>query len=219
MSTIKSKVLAACATLTLVSGVGAAGAITAGTAAAATPSCGPTCVDPFSYQFGTHKAPNYVMDVFRQGNKVGQPVILFRSSNNDPAEDFTGSLQGTVSDFFAAGLVSSAVDLHYGGTCEVTSLVAPVLSAPAAPVVTQSISGGTFAAGDVQRRGDLRQRQRRDGGILPATVTTTGTNNTITITGRRPIGERNRLECVRRHQRPAAPTTCRTPRRSPSAPT
>ena len=37
---IKSKVLAAAATLTMVGGVGAAGALTAGTASAATPSCG-----------------------------------------------------------------------------------------------------------------------------------------------------------------------------------
>ena len=37
---IKSKVLAAAATLTLVGGVGMAGALSAGTASAATPSCG-----------------------------------------------------------------------------------------------------------------------------------------------------------------------------------
>ena len=76
-------------------------------AGAATPSCGPSCIDPFSFQFGTHHSPNYVLDVFRQGDKVGQPIILFRASNDDPAEDFTVSFQGTVSDFYAAGLVSA----------------------------------------------------------------------------------------------------------------
>ena len=35
-------------------------------------------------------------------------------SNSDPAEDFSVSFQGLVSDFFAAGLVSPAVALHYG---------------------------------------------------------------------------------------------------------
>jgi hypothetical protein len=45
---------------------------------------------------------------------VGTPVILFRSSNSDPAEDWTFSEQGTVADFYAAGLVSAAVALHYG---------------------------------------------------------------------------------------------------------
>jgi hypothetical protein len=110
----KSKVLAAAATLTLVGGVGATGVLTAGTASAATPSCGFTCINLFSYQYGTHISPNYVVDVLRQGQKTGQPIILFRASNYDPAEDWTVSFQGTVDDFFAAGLVSSAVALHYG---------------------------------------------------------------------------------------------------------
>src|ERR1035441_4546481 len=87
---IKSKVFAATAALTLI-GRASAGALTATTANAATRPSGGGCLDPFSYQFGTHHAPNYVMDVFRQGEKAGQPVILFRSSNNDPAEDFTRS--------------------------------------------------------------------------------------------------------------------------------
>jgi hypothetical protein len=112
---IKSKVLAAAATLTLVGGVGVAGAVTAGSAAAATPSCGNSCINVFSQQFGTHRSPNFVVDVLRQGERVGQPIILFRTANFDPAEDWTVAFQGTVADFFAAGLVSAAVNLHYGG--------------------------------------------------------------------------------------------------------
>jgi len=108
---IKSKVFAAAATLTLVGGVGAAGAISA---SAATPSCGFTCIEVFNHNFGTHAHPNFILDTFRQGEKVGQPQILFRVSNSDPAEDYTISYQGLVSDFFAAGLVSAAVNLHYG---------------------------------------------------------------------------------------------------------
>src|SRR6201997_477391 len=111
---IKSKVLAATATLTLVGGVGTAGVLSAGTASAATPSCGIACVNVFSYQFGTHANPQYVVDVLRQGEKVGQPAILFRQANYDPAEDWTVAFQGTVADFFAAGLVSSSLALHYG---------------------------------------------------------------------------------------------------------
>jgi hypothetical protein len=108
---IKSKLLAGAATLALVGGVGTAGALSA---AAATPSCGHNCVDIFSRAFGTHKTPGYVLDVLRQGAKVGQPIILFRTSNTDPAEDIVPSIQGTTADFFAAGLASSAVALHYG---------------------------------------------------------------------------------------------------------
>jgi len=111
---IKSKVLASAATLTLLGGVGMAGALSAGTASAATPSCGGSCIDIFSHQFGTHRSPNYVVDVLRQGEKVGQPIILFRTANFDPAEDWTVSFQGTTADFFAAGLVGAAVALHYG---------------------------------------------------------------------------------------------------------
>jgi hypothetical protein len=111
---IKSKVLAASATLTLVGGMGAAGALTAGTASAATPSCGSSCINVFTNQFGTHRSPNFVVDVLRQGEKAGQPVILFRTANYDPAEDFTVAFQGTVRDFYNANLVSSELALHYG---------------------------------------------------------------------------------------------------------
>jgi hypothetical protein len=111
---IKGKLLASAATLTLVGGVGMAGALSAGTASAATPSCGGSCIDIFSHQFGTHRTPNYVVDVLRQGEKVGQPIILFRTANYDPAEDWTVSFQGTTADFQAAGLVGAAVALHYG---------------------------------------------------------------------------------------------------------
>ena len=107
----KSKMLAGAATLALVGGVATVGSLSA---SAATPSCGHRCIDVFSRQFGTHHHPNFVMDVFRQGAKVGQPIILFRTSNSDPAEDFTLSFQGTVSEFYAAGLVSPQVNLHYG---------------------------------------------------------------------------------------------------------
>jgi hypothetical protein len=108
---IKSKLLAGAATLALVGGVATVGSLSA---TAATPSAGRNAIDIFSRAFGTHRTPNYVVDVLRQGAKVGQPIILFRTSNTDPAEDFAPSVQGTTADFYAAGLVSSAVALHYG---------------------------------------------------------------------------------------------------------
>jgi hypothetical protein len=108
---IKSKLVASAAALTLLSGVGAAAAMSAG---AATPSCGHDCIDIFSRAFGTHRTLGYVLDVLRQGARTGQPIILFRTSNTDPAEDFVPSIQGATSDFYAAGLVSAAVALHYG---------------------------------------------------------------------------------------------------------
>lgn len=114
---IKSKALAAAAAVTLSLGIGAA---TAGSPAhAATPSCGPNCIDIFSKNFGDYPpsgTPKFALDVFRQSQKVGQPIILFRQANSDPAEDFTLSFEGQVSQFFDSGLVSAAFALHYG--CE-----------------------------------------------------------------------------------------------------
>ena len=113
----KSKMLAAAATLTLVGG--AAGTLAAGPANAATPSCGHRCVNVFSKKFSDFLTtkPGFVLDVLRQGAKVGQPIIMFQSSNADPAEDFTVSLQGTVTEFDAAGLaVPARWLLHYAAT-------------------------------------------------------------------------------------------------------
>jgi hypothetical protein len=107
---MKNKVLAAAATLTMVGGLSAVGALSA---SAATPSCGNTCIDLFSREFGTHHNPAFVLDVWRGTAKAGTPIILYRTSNNDAAEDFTVSFQGTVNDFYQAGLVSSALNLHY----------------------------------------------------------------------------------------------------------
>ena len=107
---MKRKILAAAATLTMVGGLSTVGVLSAN---AATPSCGRTCINIFSREFGNHARPNFVLDVFRQSARVGQPIILFRTSNTDKAEDFNVSLQGTVDQFFHAGLISAAMDLHF----------------------------------------------------------------------------------------------------------
>jgi len=107
---IKSRILAATAALTVVGGLGTVGALSA---SAATPPCGHNCIDIFSREFGTHHHPNFVLDVWRGSARAGTPIILYRTSNTDKAEDFNVSFQGTVQDFFNAGLVSSALNLHY----------------------------------------------------------------------------------------------------------
>jgi hypothetical protein len=38
-------------------------------------------------------------------------LVNTETSNHDPAEDFTVSRQGTVGDFFTAGLVTAALNL------------------------------------------------------------------------------------------------------------
>ena len=106
----KSKVLAAVATLTLVGGVGLAGALTtAGPAAASSLSCGGSCVNTFNQNLG----PAFALGVLRQGEKVGQPIILFKTTISEPAEDYRTSFQGTVADFYQADLVDAEPALHY----------------------------------------------------------------------------------------------------------
>ena len=102
---IKSKVFATAATMTMVGGIGAVGLLPA---AASTPSCD-DCYNYYGYDFGD----SFVLDVLRQGEKVGQPIILFRTSNSDPAEDFTYADEGTVATFYADSLVSAGLDQKY----------------------------------------------------------------------------------------------------------
>ena len=108
---IKSKVLASAAALALAGGFGAVGELSA---SAATPSCGSSCINLFVQEFTSHSShPSFVLDVLRQGAKTGQPIILYRAANNDPAEDFTVTREGTVHEYYKAGLVSSGLNLHY----------------------------------------------------------------------------------------------------------
>jgi hypothetical protein len=113
---VKSKLLAAAATLALVGGAGTGAAFTAGTAFAATPECGHGCIDIYNPQLG----PEFLIDSYKQGQATGTPVILFQSSNDDPALDFTPTDQGTVADFYQAGLVTAAFALHFGCDAGVT---------------------------------------------------------------------------------------------------
>ncbi len=117
---IRGKVMAAAAVMTLAGGVSAVGTLAA---RAATPSCYEHCIDLFSQKFGTHTAPSFVLDVLQRHAKAGQPITLYRASNNDAGEDFTIFESARVSRFAADGLVSSVVASHYGGTCSRVSSV------------------------------------------------------------------------------------------------
>jgi hypothetical protein len=111
LSSLKSKILAALAALTMAGGTAAI----AVPAHAESPSCGSTCVDLFSYGPGSNAAdPSYLLDSYKQEQGTGSPVILFATSNTDPAEDFTAQSPDPVSDYLQAGLVGEQVALHYG---------------------------------------------------------------------------------------------------------
>jgi hypothetical protein len=111
---IKSKLLTAAATLTVIGGVSTAGMLSA---SAATPQCtqsGNTCIEIFSKEFGTPAHPGFVETVFLGIPAAGVPTILHRASSTDPAEDLIVPLAGTVSTFYKLGMVSAAVNSHYG---------------------------------------------------------------------------------------------------------
>jgi hypothetical protein len=112
---IKTKLLGTAATLT----VGAAtftavGAVTGGTTAAnaATPQCGLSCIQVFSPRFGT----SFIESVLDGVAQAGQPTILGAASSSNPAGDFMPIVLGTghVSDLYAAGMVSAAVNSNFG---------------------------------------------------------------------------------------------------------
>src|SRR3954449_9071253 len=119
---IKSKVFAAAATATMASGVCTVGALPA---AAATPQCGPHCIQIFSAKFGTPEHPRFVESVFRGIARAGVPTGLLNVSSNNPAGDMIVGRAGMVSDFYAAGMVSAAVNTHYGNLQAVQIEYAP----------------------------------------------------------------------------------------------
>jgi hypothetical protein len=123
---IKTKVLAAAATLTVAGGLSTLGTLPA---AAATPQCGPHCIQVFNAKFGTNASPGFVETVFRGVAKAGQPAIVAPPSSSSPAGDLIATHPasgGLVSDFFAAGLVSAAVNQHYGSESAVQIEFAPL---------------------------------------------------------------------------------------------
>ncbi|MEU1199918.1 hypothetical protein ABZ446_27335 [Streptomyces sp. NPDC005813] len=119
---IKNKVLAAAAAVTVVGGLSAAGTVPAN---AATQGCGDSCIQIYSAKFGTSAQPNLVETVYRGEARAGQPTVMHPVSNTDPAGDIAGHRAGPVSDFYKDGLVSAEVNEHYGNLRAVEVEYAP----------------------------------------------------------------------------------------------
>lgn len=94
--------------------VGGVSALSTQAASAATPACGPSCLSVFSPELGTYASPNFVEHVFGGRARIGTQTGLNTASNSDPSEDFINPHPGTVADYYAMGLVSAAVNRHYG---------------------------------------------------------------------------------------------------------
>jgi hypothetical protein len=121
---IKTRVLAAAATLTVAGGLGTAGTLPA---SAATTQCGSSCIQIFSAEFGTYTSPNFIESVFLGIPLAGVPTILHRASRFDPTGDFIVPPPGRVpvSTFYAEGMVSAAVNAHYHNELAVQVEYAP----------------------------------------------------------------------------------------------
>jgi hypothetical protein len=80
---------------------------------AATPACGPGCLEVFSPRFGTATNPGFVETVLGGAAQVGAPMVLSQASNTNTASDIIPHLN-KVSGFYAMGMVSAAVNQQYG---------------------------------------------------------------------------------------------------------
>jgi hypothetical protein len=119
---VKNKVFAAAAALTVAGGLGAVVPLSA---SAATPQCGKACVQIFSKEFGTAASPGFVESVFRGIPHAGVPTILQRTSTSNPAGDMIIPDKGPISHFYAEGMVSAAANRHYGADTGVQVEYAP----------------------------------------------------------------------------------------------
>jgi hypothetical protein len=107
---VKRAIVAAVAALAITGGA----ALAATPARAETPSCGASCIDFYGGIPAILGAASFIMASYREGDVTGTPLILSEISNANPAEDFTDSDDGPVSEFVQAGLISTSVGDIYG---------------------------------------------------------------------------------------------------------
>jgi hypothetical protein len=107
---IRSKLLAAAAVLTLAGGLSAAGTVAA---SAATPQCANNCLTPKSAAY-----PGFVETVLFGIPLRGVPTIVSPAAGWNPGEDFTLPTGTPVNAayYYTRGMVSAAAAGQYGGT-------------------------------------------------------------------------------------------------------
>jgi hypothetical protein len=119
---IKRKVLAAAAAATLGGGLSTLAAVPA---SAATPQCGASCIEVYSAKYATPTSLGFVETVFLGIPLRGVPTEVRPASGSNPAEDLIIPLSGTVNQLYAQGMVSAAVNAHFGGENAVQIEYAP----------------------------------------------------------------------------------------------
>ena len=119
---IKSKVVAAAAVLSLAGGLGTLAAVPA---SAATPQCGASCIEVYSAKYATPTSLGFVETVLLGIPLRGVPTEVRPASSSNPAEDLIVPLKGTVSQLYAQGMVSAAVNAHFTNETAVQIEYAP----------------------------------------------------------------------------------------------
>jgi hypothetical protein len=89
-------------------------ALAAGVAHATTVQCGDECAALYNLIYGPADVIA-VAGASGTGAHTGQPVALLAVGSTNQGEDWVLEDEGTVSDFYVAGYVSAAMNLHYGG--------------------------------------------------------------------------------------------------------
>jgi hypothetical protein len=121
---IKSKLPAGARVVSLADGLSTVGTVAA---SAATPQCGGGCVEVYSAKYATAASLGWVETVFLGIAVRGVPAEVRPASGSNPAEDLIVPVGGPVpvSQFYAEGMVSAAVDAHYGSQPAVQIEYAP----------------------------------------------------------------------------------------------
>lgn len=106
---VRNKFFAAAAAIAMAGWAGLA----APAASAATAQCGSGCAALYTLDFGS---TSVIAVAGAQGTKAntGQPVALLPASPTNQGEDWVLEDEGTVGDFYQAGILSAGLNLHYG---------------------------------------------------------------------------------------------------------
>ena len=123
---MKRKMLAVAAVMTLAGGLSTVGTVAA---SAATPQCGMKCLEVYSLKYATPPTNptnlGFVETVFQGIAAVGVPAIVQQASSSNPAEDLMVPMAGTASSLAAQGWVSAEVGEHFGSDPAVQIEYAP----------------------------------------------------------------------------------------------
>ena len=103
------KAVVGLAGLALSGGACLGGIVAAPVAGAASAACGHSCSSLYNQKFGTAD-----VSAVSKGTAAPNQAVDLAAAAPSTTEDWEVSFQGTVNDFFNAGLINATLDAHYG---------------------------------------------------------------------------------------------------------